>query len=388
MAEIVLLVLWLRMAACAVLGLAFRRGRCRASARGAARPGVAVVIPAFNEACNIGGTLASLRSQVPPPAEIVVVDDGSTDATAVLARRSLTGFGPGRVIVLPANLGKAEALNAGIRATHCELVLTLDADTRLAPGALDAALETLEARRADAVAFHVDVDNAATWLGGLQRQEYLAALNFERAGQDVVGAISILPGAATLFRRAVLLDHPFSARTRTEDADLSLGLGRRGLRLALADGAVAATVVPASGLALVRQRVRWIAGHLQCCAVHARGPESAGRLFGLLTFPNFVMATLSLPCASVAMAAIWATGPTAVLGFTWGQAALACGVLIYVQRAGAWLLGGRRRASFACLVLEPWVTSVVATVSFAAALGWLVRARGARRVSRHPRRAG
>ena len=112
------------------------------------------------------------------------MDDGSTDRTAEIAHKSLAGLERAKVIELPSNLGKATALNAGIQAAGCDLIATIDADTRLEPGALEAAMATLTERDAGAVAFYLDVDHRFTLLGQLQRQEYVAALNFERAGQD------------------------------------------------------------------------------------------------------------------------------------------------------------------------------------------------------------
>ncbi|HNP72122.1 MAG TPA: glycosyltransferase, partial [Kouleothrix sp.] len=48
---------------------------------------IAVVLPAYNEASLIGPALQALRAQTLAPAELIVVDNGSTDATALIARR-------------------------------------------------------------------------------------------------------------------------------------------------------------------------------------------------------------------------------------------------------------------------------------------------------------
>ena len=245
------------------------------------------------------------------------MDDGSTDRTAEIARKSLAGFERAKVIELPSNLGKAAALNAGIQAASCDLIATIDADTRLEPGALEAAMATLTERDAGAVAFYLDVDNRFTLLGQLQRQEYVAALNFERAGQDEIGAISILPGAATLYRRDLLMAHPFSPRTRAEDTDLTLHLVRQGVRIALAADAVASTVVPGTWAGLVAQRVRWMAGHFQCCAIHALERGSTRWFFRTVVFPNFVLSTLMVAAGFTALVAIVIAGHTSLLGLEW-----------------------------------------------------------------------
>jgi glycosyltransferase involved in cell wall biosynthesis len=51
------------------------------------RPGVTVLVPAYNEAETVGDTLQSLMAQTVPAVEIIVIDDGSTDATSEVARR-------------------------------------------------------------------------------------------------------------------------------------------------------------------------------------------------------------------------------------------------------------------------------------------------------------
>ncbi len=103
------------------------------------RPGavgrVSVVIPARNEEGNLPRLLASLGAQVDPPLEVLVVDDGSTDGTAAVARA-------GGVGVLtpppppPGWLGKPWACSQGVAAASGDLLLFLDADTWLAPDGL------------------------------------------------------------------------------------------------------------------------------------------------------------------------------------------------------------------------------------------------------------
>lgn len=88
-----------------------------------------VVVPAFNEAERIGPTLeriAAYFEQRGPGADVVVVDDGSSDTTAAVAERfAARGV---RVLRLPGNRGKGAALRAGVAATRGDRVLVTDAD--------------------------------------------------------------------------------------------------------------------------------------------------------------------------------------------------------------------------------------------------------------------
>lgn len=100
-----------------------------AASTAAEAPQVSVVIPALDEARVIGATLAAVRAQQ-GSFETIVVDGGSTDGTADIARRS----GAGRVI--PAPRGRAVQMNAGAALARGRWLLFLHADTVLPPGAL------------------------------------------------------------------------------------------------------------------------------------------------------------------------------------------------------------------------------------------------------------
>jgi cellulose synthase/poly-beta-1,6-N-acetylglucosamine synthase-like glycosyltransferase len=87
---------------------------------------VSVVVPAYNEAANIGETVRSLLDNDYPAIEVIVVDDGSTDDTAVIVER--LGL-PGVRLICQANAGKPAALNTGIRAATGDLLVLVDGDT-------------------------------------------------------------------------------------------------------------------------------------------------------------------------------------------------------------------------------------------------------------------
>lgn len=367
-AELTLIVLWARMAlACGLTIWSGRRAPVPALRRDRAEQ-VAIIVPAFNEAAVIADTLHSLLCQEPKPGEIIVVDDGSTDTTADLAHGVLAGVCGAKVIRLPRNSGKAAALSAGIASCRCPLVATIDADTQLETGALAAALATMQQHRATAVSFYLDADHDGRLLGALQQQEYALSMNFERAGQSMVNAISVLPGAATLFRRDALLHPPFSKRTYTEDADLTLALAAQGARLVLSRDAVANTKVPATLRGLLAQRTRWIAGHLQCSLLHAQSLRGSAWRFRGLVYPNFVLSTWTPPASLAALLVLWSEGRGDLLGLGFGSASTVSIVLVYLQRMVARLLARQRRGPWWQVLLEPILTSTVGTLCFAAAL--------------------
>jgi glycosyltransferase involved in cell wall biosynthesis len=83
---------------------------------------VSVIIPAYNEEMYLGGVLEALQS-VRTVSQVVVVSDGSTDATVDIARQWRA-----QVIALPQNVGKGGAMAVGLQAACEEIVLFLDAD--------------------------------------------------------------------------------------------------------------------------------------------------------------------------------------------------------------------------------------------------------------------
>lgn len=96
-------------------------------------PKLAIVVPAYNEAARLGGSLrtmvAYLRDQR-EPSEIIVVDDGSTDNTATVAEESLADSSPidARVIRYEQNRGKGHAVRTGLLAARANIALFSDAD--------------------------------------------------------------------------------------------------------------------------------------------------------------------------------------------------------------------------------------------------------------------
>lgn len=106
---------------------------------------VAVVVPARDEAGTLPTLLASLAAQTLAPAEIVVVDDGSADATARLAVEAgarVVRAGP----LPPGWAGKAWACHVGVGATTAAVLVFLDADTTLAPDGLARLVAEVRAR--------------------------------------------------------------------------------------------------------------------------------------------------------------------------------------------------------------------------------------------------
>jgi poly-beta-1,6-N-acetyl-D-glucosamine synthase len=233
--------------------------------RDAILPPVTIIVPAYNEGAVIEGAIRSLLEVDYPAAEILIVDDGSTDNTREVVSALEGRYGDLTVrLVGKVNGGKASALNVGIALARYQFVLCMDADSRLAKGTLRAAMRHFEDERVGAVAGNVKVVNRNNLWTRLQALEYIEGLNMARRAQGYMRSVNIIPGPIGVFQREVL--HKlggFDTDTFAEDADLTLKVLTAGWHIVYEEAAQAWTEAPETLLDLLKQRYRWTRGILQ-----------------------------------------------------------------------------------------------------------------------------
>ncbi len=105
----------------------------------ASPPQLSVVIPAFRESARIASTLTKLRDALVGEVEIIVVDDGSGDATSEAASTA------DQVITFPTNKGKGAAVRAGLLAATGDVVVFTDADLAYPPAQIPTLVTAIEA---------------------------------------------------------------------------------------------------------------------------------------------------------------------------------------------------------------------------------------------------
>jgi cellulose synthase/poly-beta-1,6-N-acetylglucosamine synthase-like glycosyltransferase len=344
--EIVMLVIFLyfliyNLATLALLALSFGetswlvRGRQpgRSGLRPLAqRPGVSVVVPAYNEEALIVTTATAILEQQYAPLEIVIVDDGSTDATFArlndafdlvelplggplpLPTEAVRGIYTSRTapilrVVRKQNGGRSDALNTGLGVARHELVAFTDADTILEPDAIARALRPFEEYPDDCVAAggNVRIVNASKVVAGrvvdpdvswggveaTQVLEYLRGFLGTRIAWSRLNGLAIVSGGFGVFRRDTLVSVGGLLRdTIGEDLEVTLRLhhelrpGWPTARIAFVPDAVSWTQAPSTLRDLRTQRVRWQIGLIQSLRLH--GGMIARRRFGavgLLSLP-------------------------------------------------------------------------------------------------------
>ncbi|WP_013630522.1 glycosyltransferase family 2 protein [Rubinisphaera brasiliensis] len=245
-------------------------------------PHVSVLIPAYNEEETITPALASLKKLDYPHFDVAVIDDGSKDKTYELASQFAAAHPELNISVYrKPNGGKWSAHNFGFQRTRGELLLCLDADSRLRPQSLKLLVARLVDGNVAGVSGQVSVRNRNNLLTYLQSLEYLMANGALRLAQSFFGQVLVVPGPIGLFRRSVLEDvyfrftssdkqlgpgeyaGPFEGDTFAEDFDLSVAILSLGHAIVYEPAAVSDTKAPDSLLVLLNQRYRWSRGSLQ-----------------------------------------------------------------------------------------------------------------------------
>jgi cellulose synthase/poly-beta-1,6-N-acetylglucosamine synthase-like glycosyltransferase/spore germination protein YaaH/peptidoglycan/xylan/chitin deacetylase (PgdA/CDA1 family) len=275
------------------------------------KPKVAVLIPAYNEEKVVERTVRAALNSNYPNLRVIVIDDGSRDRTLEVARRAFAREeAAGRVLILTKpNSGKAEALNYGIEHIgDAELFVGIDADTVIASDAISRLVPHFINPKVGAIAGNAKVGNRVNLWTRWQALEYITSQNFERRALDVLGAVSVVPGAIGAWRvSAVREAGGYQIDTVAEDADLTMALLRRGYRVEYEDMALAYTEAPTSANGLMRQRFRWSFGILQAVYKHSGVFARKGAL-GFVALPNIVIFQILLPLVSPLIDIMFAVG--------------------------------------------------------------------------------
>lgn len=229
------------------------------------QPLVSVIIPAWNEAVGIEKTIRSVLRSNYKNIEIIVVNDGSKDDTSAKVKslqKKLVRAARLVRLIEQRNRGKAAALNSGIKQSSGEIIITIDADSYIMKDGIRELVRALSKSEYDVAIGEIIIGNTNTFIGMLQRFEYLSGFHFRRT-QHRLGSIYIFPGALTAFRRTMLKKAgKFEVGGITEDLDMSMKIKATGSKAAYVDSAVCITEGASTISGLTNQRIRWRHGFL------------------------------------------------------------------------------------------------------------------------------
>lgn len=276
---------------------------------------ISVLVPAFNEETTVVEAVRSVLSLDYPQHEVIVINDGSTDATMerltrefglvrreTIVRRSIpiesrirgiyrSPSIPNLVVIDKEHRGKSEALNAGINASRYPLFCTIDADSVFQENALLRVVRPFleDPDRVIAVGGQVRVANGCKVEGGrvvdprlpnnvlaaFQVVEYLRAFVASRLGLSAMNNLLILSGVFSLFRKDVVVEvGGYRSDVVTEDMELVLRLHHsmreqgRPYSVVFLPDPICWTEVPQRLATLARQRGRWHRGLVHSLWLH------------------------------------------------------------------------------------------------------------------------
>ena len=305
-------------------------------------PPVSVIAPAYNEELSIVDSVRALLALQYPRHEVIVVNDGSSDATlqrmidafamvptdrkqlvALQTTRVIGAYtsasNPNLLLVDKENGRKADAANAGIGFAQMPLICVIDADSIIES---DGLLRSTEPFMSDddtliAVGGAIRVANGSVieaghlaainlspkWLPRFQVVEYLRAFLAARVANAELGMLTLISGAFGIFRRSLVVEvGGYRHDTVGEDLELVMRLHRhcretqRPYRIAFVPEVVCWTEAPETLAGLANQRARWQQGALETLVRHRAmvGNPRYGRI-GLVAMPLFVLEDLIGP---------------------------------------------------------------------------------------------
>jgi cellulose synthase/poly-beta-1,6-N-acetylglucosamine synthase-like glycosyltransferase/peptidoglycan/xylan/chitin deacetylase (PgdA/CDA1 family)/spore germination protein YaaH len=263
-------------------------------------PRVAVLIPAYKEETVIVHTIRAVLNSDYKNLHVIVIDDGSPDRTAEVAREAYKAeIASGLLQVLSKpNGGKAAALNFALERIDEEIYVGIDADTLIAADAISKLIPHFEDERIGAMAGNAKVGNRVNLWTRWQALEYITSQNFERRALDLLHVVTVVPGAIGAWRtKSVRAAGGYPVNTVAEDADLTMHLLEAGFRVDYEDRALAFTEAPIDMKGLMRQRFRWSFGTLQAVWKH-RAAFVCNKAMGLFALPNILIFQMLLPLVS------------------------------------------------------------------------------------------
>lgn len=228
-------------------------------------PAVSILVPCHNEAANIHETVAALQAIDYPDFEILLVDDGSTDATAQLLDAFAHEDTRIRVIHQARNQGKAVALNTAAALARHEFFLCIDGDSIVDRHCLKWMMRHLvSSPRVGAVTGNPRIRTRSTLLGRIQVGEFSSIIGLIKRAQRTYGKVFTVSGVMVCLRRAALHHAEYwNPAALTEDIDISWRLQVRHWDVRFEPNALCWILMPETFRGLWRQRLRWAMGGTQ-----------------------------------------------------------------------------------------------------------------------------
>ena len=227
---------------------------------------VTVIIPVHNEERYIQDAIDStIKAYFKGQKDIIVVDDGSTDSTAKIAKAYEN---KGVKLISTKHSGKSASINRALKIAKGELVAIVDGDSCIHEDALQEMSDELLNQNAVGACGVVKVKNRkkpiCMWMHIEQLYNSLMRLLFSKLNANIV-----TPGPLSMYKRKELLElGGFSTEGFSEDIDITIRLIRKGHKIVFAEKAVAETNMPSDAKGFFNQRTRFARGMINMLKRH------------------------------------------------------------------------------------------------------------------------
>ena len=223
------------------------------------KPLVTILVPGKNEGEHIYKLVRTLREQTYDNYEIIIIDDGSDDATPGICQDLQRNGYIDKFFRMTECGGKASAANYGVSHASGKYIVHLDADCSLDRDAIEKILLPFYYnRKIKAVGGCVKVRNAdASLCASMQALEYLSSIQVGRMVTSKLGLYHIISGAFGVFDAETLREVGGWDIGPGLDGDITQKFRKAGYKVCFAEDAICMTNVPETWYALFRQRKRW-----------------------------------------------------------------------------------------------------------------------------------
>jgi len=230
-------------------------------------PDVNIVLPVYNDGDVVESTVESLVKQdYQGKISIILINDGSTDKTVQILKALESRYHQIQFINLKNNIGKAGALNEGLKYCTTDIVITVDADCWVKVDAVTnlVARYLSDPKTTKAVAGAILIRNSReNWITQAQEWDYFLGIAAIKRIQSLFQGTLVAQGAFSLYDRSTLLSVGGWPETVGEDIVLTWKLLSEGHRIGYAEDACVFTNCPNSLAQFVRQRQRWSRGLIE-----------------------------------------------------------------------------------------------------------------------------
>jgi N-acetylglucosaminyltransferase len=232
-------------------------------------PTITVVVPLFNEGRSIYDTIISLVKLDYPAdkLEVTVVDDCSTDDSYEWAMKAAREYPNVTVLRNAVNMGKRKGINAAVRASKAEIIVSVDSDVIVYPTALRELVARFTTPQIAAVGGRIHVCNPnENWLTRLQTIKYYFGQEHLKNLERGLDQVMCLSGCLTAYRRHVLIELEPILEDRNilgipikygEDRFLTHQIVRRGYKTRMTMKAMCFTKAASTVGAYFNQQLRW-----------------------------------------------------------------------------------------------------------------------------------